>query len=205
MEYSAMCVLKRKMFVLAVLGALLASVGCEDNRRGVVIETQKRQGFLHSGFESEVTVRRADGSTTTLGHVGNPFYVITFVEVPPGDPAYVDPRIERLAKRFELDSVAVIQMSIPKAKETFSEEAIAEANLRPIYLTNLSRFLDPDRRAWRIFGQPEPQTILLVDRRGVFGSSREKGTLDEPRRAILAVEWMQREWEIDEREKDIRP
>ena len=71
--------LTRKSMVLVVLGGLLAGVGCEDNRMGVVIETQRRRAFLHSGFESQVTIRRPDGSTTKLGHVGNPFFVITFI------------------------------------------------------------------------------------------------------------------------------
>jgi hypothetical protein len=186
--------------VLVVLVALLASIGCENNSSGVVIETAKRRGFLHSGFESQVTIRRADGSTTKLGHVGNPFYVITFIEPPADNPGYVDPRIERLAKRFELDSVAVIQMSLPKAKETFSDEAIGEANLYPIYLTNLSRFLDPERRAWRVFGKPDLQAVFVVDRRGLFGSLEAQGTLADLGRVIRCVQWMQREWEAEQRD-----
>jgi len=184
-----------------VLGALLAGAGCaEDNRMGVVIETQKRRGFLHSGFESQVTIRRPDGSTTKLGHVGNPFFVIAFIEVPADKLGYVDPRIERLAKRFELDSVAVIQMSLPEEKKTFSDEAIAEANLQPIHLDNLSRFLDPERRAWQIFGEPDRQAVLVVDRRGLFGSLHAQGTLDDLQGVIRRVQRLQTDWEIEQRE-----
>ena len=195
-----MHLLTRKSMALVVLGGLLAAVGCEDNRMGVVIETQERGGFLHSGFESQVTIRRPDGSTTMLGHVGNPFYVITFIEVPADDPGYVDPRIERLAKRFELDSVAVIQMSLPEEKQTFSDEAIAAANLQPIYLENLSRFHDPQRRAWKIFREPDCQAILVVDRRGLFGNMHAHGTLDDPAKAIRRVQRLQTDWEIEQRE-----
>jgi len=200
-----MVMMMRRVTAFAVLVALLASSGCEDNSRGVVIETQKQRGFLFSEFESEVDIRRADGSTTQLSHVGNPFYIISFIEAPCGDLAFIDPRIERLAKRFELDSVAVIQMSMPPEKEKFTEEAISEANLRKIELMNLSRFIDPERRAWRVFGEPDPGTIQIVDRRGVFGSVREKGTLDEPQQAILHVQWMQKEWRIDQQEAKIEP
>ena len=200
-----MHLMTRKSMFLVVLGALLAGVGCENNRTGVVIETKKRRGFLHSGFESQVTIRRPDGSTTTLGHVGNPFYVITFVEVPADNLGYVDPRIERLAKRFELDSVAVIQMSLPEEKKTFSDEAIAEANLQPIYLENLSRFLDPRRRAWKIFGEPDCEAILVVDRRGLFGSIHAQGTLDDPAKVIRRVRWLQTEWKIAQKSFDLEP
>jgi hypothetical protein len=187
--------------VLVVLGGLLAGIGCgEDNRMGVVIETKKRQGFLHSGFESEVTIRRPDGSTTKLGHVGNPFFVITFIEVPADKLGFVDPRIERLAKRFELDSVAVIQISMPEGKTTFSDEAIAEADLQPIYLDNLSRFLDPERRAWKIFGEPDCEAVLVVDRRGLFGNMHARGTLDDLDRVIRRVQRLQTDWEIEQRE-----
>ncbi|MDP6545389.1 MAG: hypothetical protein QGH60_15495 [Phycisphaerae bacterium] len=196
-----MHLLTRKSMVLVVLGGLLAGIGCgEDNRMGVVIETKKRQGFLHSGFESEVTIRRPDGSTTKLGHVGNPFFVITFIEVPADKLGFVDPRIERLAKRFELDSVAVIQISMPEGKTTFSDEAIAEADLQPIYLDNLSRFLDPERRAWKIFGEPDCEAVLVVDRRGLFGNMHARGTLDDLDRVIRRVQRLQTDWEIEQRE-----
>ena len=194
-----MHVLTRKTMVLAVLGAFLAAVGCEDNRMGVVIETQKRRGFLHSGFESQVTIRRPDGSTAKLGHIGNPFFVITFIEVAADKLGYVDPRIERLAKRFELDSVAVMQMSIPKEKETFSDEVVAAAHHYPINLTNLSNFIDLERRAWKMFGEPDSGAVLVVDRRGIFGSKKAQGTLDDLEPVIRRVRWMQKEWEIDQR------
>ena len=199
-----MRLLTRKTTVLAVLGALLAAVGCEDNRTGVVIETQMRRGFLHSGFESQVTIRRPDGSTAKLGHIGNPFFVITFIEVPADKLGYVDPRIERLAKRFEIDSVAVIQMSMPKEKTTFSDEAVAEAHLQPIYLTNLSRFIDPQRRAWKIFGEPDCETVLVVDRRGLFGSMHKRGTLDDLDGVIRRVQLLQTDWEIEQRDLKIQ-
>jgi len=186
--------------VLVVLGGLLAAVGCEDNRMGVVIETQKRRGFLHSGFESQVTIRRPDGSTTKLGHVGNPFFVIAFIEVPVDKLGFVDPRIERLAKRFELDSVAVIQMSMPKEKKTFSDEAVAEANSQPIHLTNLSRFLDPERRAWKVYGEPDCEAVLVVDRRGLFGNMHARGSLDDLDGVIRRVQHLQTDWEIEQRQ-----
>jgi hypothetical protein len=195
-----MSLLMRKTMVLAVLGALLAAVGCEDNRTGVVVETTKRRGFLKSGFESEVTIRRSDGSTAELGHIGNPFFVITFLEVPADKLGYVDPRVERLAKRFELDSVAVIQMSMPKEKETFSEEVVAAAHHFPIKLTNLSNFIDPDRSAWEIFGEPDPQAVFIVDRRGMFKSKHAKGTLDDLDPVIRRVQQLQKDWEIEQRE-----
>ena len=193
-----MHLLTRKSMALVVLGGLLAAVGCEDNRMGVVIETRERQGFLHSGFESQVTIRRPDGSTTMLGHVGNPFFVITFIEPPADNPGYVDPRMERLAKRFELDGVAVIQMSMPEEKKTFSDDTIAAANLQPIYLKNLSRFFDPERRAWKIFGEPDREAVLVVDRRGLFDTIHKRGTLDDLKGVIRRVQRLQTDWEIEQ-------
>jgi hypothetical protein len=196
-----MSLLMRKTMVLAVLGALLAAAGCaEDNRTGVVVGTKKRSGFLTSGFESEVTIRRSDGSTAELGHIGNPFFVITFLEVPADKLGYVDPRVERLARRFELDSVAIIQMSMPKEKETFSEEVVAAAHHFPIKLANLSNFIDPDRSAWGIFGEPDPQAVFIVDRQGIFESKHAKGTLADLGPVIRRVEGLQRDWEIEQRE-----
>jgi len=190
--------------VLVVLGALLAAVGCEDNRMGVVIETQRRRAFFHSGFESQVTIRRPDGSTTMLGHVGNPFFVVTFIKPPADNPGYVDPRVERLAKRFELDSVAVIQISMPEEKKTFNEEAIAAANVQPIYLKNLSRFLDPERRAWKVYGEPDCEMVMVVDRRGLFGNMHKRGSLDDLDKVIRRVQQLQTDWEIEQRDFKIQ-
>ncbi|MBT3200271.1 MAG: hypothetical protein HN350_10165 [Phycisphaerales bacterium] len=187
----------RMTMLLVIFGALLVSIGCEDNRTGVVIDTQKRRGFLQSGFESKVIVRRGDGSSTAIGHVGNPFYAIAFVEVGADNIGFVDPRIEGLAKRFELDSIAIIQMSIPKEAETFSQEAIAAGNYPPAEMQNLSRFIDPERRAWKIFGQPDCGAVLLVDRRGMNRTMKAKGSLDDLGPIITRLEWMQKEWEIE--------
>ncbi|MDP6636729.1 MAG: hypothetical protein QGG42_17655 [Phycisphaerae bacterium] len=195
-----MYLLTRRLIVLVVIGGLSAAIGCENNSTGVVVEIRKRRGFLHSGFESQVTIRRPDGSTTKLGHVGNPFYVISFIEVPADDTGYVDPRIERLARRFETDSVAVIQMSMPKAKKEFSSEALAATNLQRIEPTNFSRFLDPQRKAWRVFGEPDPQEVLVVDRQGLSGSKRSQGTLDDLAGVIHRVRQLQTNWEIDQRQ-----
>lgn len=194
-----MYLLSRRLMVVAVLGGLLAGIGCENNTTGVVIETQKRKGFLHSGFESQVTIRRPDGSTTKLNHVGNPFYVITFLEPPEDDLGYVDPRLERLAKRFELDSVVVVQMSVPKEKKTFGDGAIVAANSQPIYLKNLSRFFDPERRAWKMFREPDLQAVMVVDQRGLFGNMRAYGTLDDLDGVIRRVQRLQQAWEIEQR------
>ncbi|MCP4379038.1 MAG: hypothetical protein GY794_23050 [bacterium] len=190
----------RRSMWLVILGGLLVAGGCEDNRTGVVIETQKRRGFFNSGFESQVSIRRPDGSTTKIGHVGNPFYVITFVEVPAGNIGYVDPRLEQFAKQFELDSVVVIQMSLPEKKKTFSQEELDEANFYPIRLTNLSRFFDPDRRAWKVFGEPDCKTLMVVDRRGLFGTRDSQGTLDDPAETIRRIRRLQGDWKNEQKE-----
>jgi hypothetical protein len=186
--------LTRKTMVLVVLGGLMAAIGCENNRTGVVVETQREQGVLHSRLASEVTLQRPDGSTMKLGHVGNPFFAIAFVEVPADKLGSVDPRVKRLAKRFELDSVAVIQMSIPKEKGSFSDQAVAAANLSPTDLMNLSSFIDPERRAWKMFGEPDSQTVVVVDRRDILGSARTYGSLDDLGPVIRRVQHLQNDW-----------
>jgi len=190
--------LLRKSVVFAVL-VVMAAAGCraEDNSTGVVIKGRSRRGWLLSSFGSRVTIRRPDGTTTTLGHVGNPFYVIGFIEVPADDPGFIDPRMQDLARQFEVDSVAVVQISLAAEKQILSDEAIEEGNRRPVTPDNLSRFYDPQRLAWEAFGRQESGTILLLDRRGMGALARMKRSLDKPRDIILRIHRIQREWELE--------
>jgi len=180
-----------------ILAAALAIVsGCaKDNRTGVVIEGRSRRAWLLSGGVSRVTIRRSDETTARIAHVGNPFYMIAFIEVPAGAPGFIDPRVEKLARKFEVDSIVVIQISLAAKDSTFSDEQIAEGDRKIPDLLNLSRFYDPRRLAWEGYGRPENGTLLLVDCRGMGSLIRMKRTLDTPDDIVRRVKAMQFEWE----------
>jgi len=150
------------------------------------------------GVESRLNIRLSDETTTTLGRVGNPFYVLAFVEVPADDPGFIDPRIEKLARRFKLDSIAVIQISLPAKDRTFSDEQTAKDDRKGASPNNLYRFYDPRRLAWEAFGRQESGTAVLVDRRGISSLIVMVQPLDDPGRFIARVNAMQSDWERDE-------
>ena len=163
----------------------------------VVIDADANERTAAVDFEPSVQVRLADGTQSTLGEVGHPFYILTFVETPAGGPGAVDPRLRRIAERLYVDDVAVVQLCLPTG-EAGQWAAAAETATRPVRPHNLVRVYDPKRLAWGAFGRPPPGTLLLIDRQGVWSLVYRRRTLDDPVDVILAAEALQEEWEREQ-------
>jgi len=101
-------VLKRTLLCLLLFGA----TGCDPGRSGVVTETVG-PWLKYKEYAPRVYVHMANGTHARLEKLGNPFFVLAFVPPPGENPDYLAPSLVALAEDFNLDSIAVIQVTQP--------------------------------------------------------------------------------------------
>lgn len=136
-----------------------------------------------------IPLLRPDGKITTLAEAAAPFYIVAFVEAPAGQPDYIDPNVEAIAKKFWLDSVSVVQITDPAMGKTFPDDVLQKSTAPK---DNLILVLDPKRLAWEMFRMPAAGTLLLVDR---FGYIVEVGSLSDSKNVLFETFQMAKEWE----------
>ncbi len=143
---------------------LLAAAGCEHSYSGIVTSTSPPTLLHYKQYQPHVHITLADGKETRLGKIGGQFYLVAWVEPPAEDAGYIDPRVTKLAEHFSLDSVPVIQFTLPTSRCELAAEQRTEAP-QPTG-GNLWRIFDPHRKAWDAFYNPEAGTVMLIDRGG---------------------------------------
>lgn len=186
-----------------IVWLLFLLVGCEDNRMrsGVVVSSEPPLLGHFREFAPRVFVQRdGAGKPVRLDKIGGPFYVVGFVEPPRRDAEYLHPVLTDLAQKFWLDSIPVIQITLPTKRcppEEIRKEAGAE--IPPETKDNFARFFDADRIAWEAFDRPRPGTILVVDRTSLVPLLDARATLADPPRLVARLEELQRQWEEDQR------
>jgi len=163
--------------VLVVAAMLVA--GCEEASNQAITVAWTPAPL---GYEYSVPVQLSNGTMTTISQIGKPFYVIAFVETPADDPCYVSPEVQRIAQRLWLDSVSVIQISLPTSDKRFDKNVLAVCTPPS---ANLFRIFDQDRRAWNKFNRPKSGTLLLVN---THGNVTSRGTLSHADDVVFDAE-----------------
>ncbi|MBN1941726.1 MAG: hypothetical protein JW849_00370 [Phycisphaerae bacterium] len=187
------------------IGILLLAfwpAACHELRSGVVVSAEPPPLLHFREFSPRVFVESLDGGKSVrLDKLGGPFYVIAFVEPPGDDAGYLNPVLTEMARELWLDSIRVIQITLPTDVCPLKEPQRRAVN-ENVQETkdNFARFFDPNKIAWEAYWRPRPGAILVVDRCSIIPVIDERSTLADPRRIIDRVEYLQQQWEYDTRE-----
>ena len=184
-----------KAVLTGIALAVLTVCGCEPTHTGVVVEAKPPFLFHYSAYAPRVYIERPDGSKTRLGKVGGPFFVVGFITAPGDNCGYISPVLQRIADDFWLDSINVVQITLPTEICPLTEE---QRNLCEDPRDNLSRFFDPRRIAWEAFHRPKDGTILLINRWNLVPIIDSRGTIEDPALIIERGFDLQQRWEQDE-------
>jgi hypothetical protein len=195
----------RRYLGLVVLPCLL--VGCHENRMrsGVVVSSEPPPLLHFREFSPRVFIKSVEGlhgeKSIRLDKIGGPFYVVGFVEPPGDDAGYLSPVLTDMARKLWLDSIEVIQITLPTKDCPLDEQQrqAVDDNLEETK-NNFARFFDPQKIAWEAFWRPRPGTILVVDRNSLIPVIDKRSTLDDPQRIIDRVEYLQQRWEDNMRQ-----
>lgn len=184
------------------VGLLLLLVwagGCNENRMrsGVVVSSEPPPLLHYPQFSPRVFVERIDGNKSIrLAKIGGPFYVVGFVEPPGDDAGYLNPILTEMARELWLDSIPVIQITLPTKTCPLNEPQRQAVNDNVLEMKdNFARFFDPEKIAWEAFWRPKSGAILVVDRNSIIPVIDKRSSLADPQRIIDRVEYLQHRWE----------
>lgn len=178
-------------FFVATLSGIVAG-GCETSHNAVVTSTSPPPLLHYAQYSPRVYVETADGQATRVGKLGGPFYVVAFVEPPGTDDCYIDPRVRQIAGKLYLDSIPVIQVTLPTKLCPLKPDR--QGNCPPP-TGELYRVLDPDKRAWEAYHKPKPGTVLLIDRQSIIPIVYTRATLADAEKVIDRAGVLQADWE----------
>ncbi len=112
------------------------------------------------------------GKQRMLHRVSQPIEILAFVSSPGDICCRLEPALVTAASRFRSLPVSVIQVSVPEGQCPHGPGCTETCNIDKGRLISLC---DPDRIAWKAYGQAAPDSVFLV------GENRriiQRGTLD---------------------------
>lgn len=157
-----------KVIVPIIIAALM---GCttEPAPMGGVIKLNS--DFPVGQYAPDIPFTSTDGKETTFNQMRQPIAIVAFTTVSseaccPSSPTLVD-----LANRLEDLPITVAQIHLPTSEYPYRQELMEHYNLSNEGIVTL---YDAQRLAWRSFGKPNPNTVLLIDDNGrIVGISKD--------------------------------
>ncbi len=147
------------------LPALLALVlaGCDGNGSKPMADA----GVV--GYEKPLSIGvrlpdmpfvTADGEQTMFRKVSQPISIVSFIFASGQTCCQISPELAVMAEKFQDELITVAQISIPTSQCPYGPGCVEVCSLFDRHLILLC---DKDKIAWRIYKQPNPNTVFLVD------------------------------------------
>ena len=150
----------RIKIVLAAAVMMMVLVGCTTSKltSGVV---GWHKEFTAGSFAPDIPFISKDGKQTTFHNVRQPIAFLAFIDPDDGECCSLRPELISLSKQFRVLPITVVQISLPTKKCPHGSGCMEVGNLDKADMVMLC---DPYRIAWRAYGQPKPNTVILVDK-----------------------------------------
>ena len=155
--------LTKSVLWLVIPGTLVASAGCTTTSESGTVGW--REEFSIGSFAPDIPFVSSNGKRTTLHSARKPITVLAFTSPPPGACCWVRPELVALAVEFKVFPVTVAQVSVPTTECPHGSDCMEACGLEKPHLMSLC---DSNRRAWNSYGQPEPDSVMLLNRHGAI-------------------------------------
>ena len=164
--------MKTKVIVSTVIAALMGLMGCttEPAPTGGVVKLNS--DFQVGRLAPDIPFASADGRETTFNKIRQPIAIVAFTSVSSETCCSPSPALVNLAHRFKYLPITVAQVHLPTGENPHRQEFIKHYDLHNEGIVTL---YDAQRIAWRAFGKPRPNTILLIDDNGKIMSFNKEG------------------------------
>jgi hypothetical protein len=147
--------------VLAIAASGLILSGCTTERTsvaGVITEPETLGPGQHVRNFAVVT---SDGQSTSFNELREPIAIVAFVHAAGEKCCWLNPDLVSLAGEFRDRPVTVAQISEPTEKCPHGPGCIATCKLAD---PDLVALCDAEHLAWQAYREPEPGTVMLIDR-----------------------------------------
>jgi hypothetical protein len=147
----------KAIVLAAVTAAMLA--GCTPNY-GVVSATS---GLEVGNQAPDIQYTTIKGKKVDFNKVRYSTAVLAFIEVPGSNCCWLSPDVVKIANEvFDLP-VTVVQVTLPTSPCPHGEGCVEVCKIRNRGLISMC---DSSRIAWKAFGQPKGNTVILIDKSG---------------------------------------
>ena len=147
----------KAMVLVAVSAAMLA--GCAPNY-GTVTATS---GLEVGSQTPDIQYTTVKGKKVDFNKVRYSTAVMVFIEVPGTNCCWVSPEVVKIANEVWNLPVTVVQVTLPTSPCPHGEGCVEVCKIRNRGLISMC---DSSKIAWKAFGQPKGNTVLLIDKSG---------------------------------------
>lgn len=161
--------------------AIAAVAGCQSPPgSGAVdlsemIEQQAYPVASEGTIAPDIPFTTQQGRKTTLHRIRRPITILVFTTPDPTACCAVKPELLALVSRLYNHPVTVVQISEPTAECPEGPGCVEVCSEEKPYLLALC---DADRVAWRQYGSPELDSLVLIDSRNMLVDMRPMSELD---------------------------
>jgi hypothetical protein len=154
----------RVAVTILIIGAIAALAGCiaESSCAYGIVGWNKE--FSIGSFAPDISLTLANGEQTTLHEVRQPVTILAFISPYTETCQIFRPDLVSIRKQLHVLPVTVVQVLLPvgECPRRWGHTDVGRLNK---YEYDIIALCDPGRTAWRAYGQPEPDTLVLVDQK----------------------------------------
>jgi len=150
--------------ILATVAIVIAGCQSEQASKAGVISIE--QGAIND-VAPDVPFTSAEGAQTSIKKVSEPIRILGFINNTGADCCELNPELLELAKKYKNEYVTVIQISVPTTRCPHGPGCYQYCRTKD---ENLLALCDEELIAWKSYGQPAPNTIILVDKNNIISA-----------------------------------
>ncbi len=149
-----------KVIVPIIIAALIVLMGCttEPAPMGGIIKLNS--DFPVGQYAPDIPFTSTDGKETTFNQMRQSIAIVAFTTVSSEACCSSSPTLVDLASRLEDLPITVAQIHLPTSEYPYRQELMEHYSLSNEGIVTL---YDAQHLAWRGFGRPNPNTVLLID------------------------------------------
>jgi len=165
--------MKAAVIVVVVAAAMFGLMGCATESPPMAGVVGPNSDFPVGQYAPDIPFTSVDGKETTFDEIRQPIAVLAFTDVSSQTGCTPSPALIDLASRFEDLPITVAQVHLPTGEH---QTAAEHYNLHGAGIVTLC---DAQHVAWRSFGSPKSNTVLLVDDNGkIVGINKRVDSLE---------------------------
>ena len=167
--------MRNVIIVLITAVMLVTLLGCGNNIKQPTVGVVTTEIHIVGKTAPDFNFTSAEGKVTSFKEVNQPISIIAFTTSSGDVCCQLNPQLVELAKRFRGQPVSVSQVSLPTKKCPYGPGCTGQCNTKDI---NLIVLCDKDMVAWNLYGQPDPDTVILIDHKSQIVAVESLDNLD---------------------------
>ena len=153
--------------IILIIVTVVAISGCNTEPICMHAVVGWKREFSIGSFALDIPFTFVSGKQATLHEVREPVAVLVFL-TPWTEACFsMRPDLLSIRKRLHVLPITVVQILLPIGECTHVSDCMHVSGLNK-YDYDIVSLCDRDRVAWRVYGQPDPNTAILIDQNSMI-------------------------------------